>query len=116
MRSWMRPTTIALAVFAIIFANCYAPRLAHARPQAAHAAAVQVQDQDAMPCHERSTPHSTAGDTSPYCCAAACGTAAFIFGSAALDGLPWAEPAFAPPGSFLRPISPTAIDPPPRLA
>ena len=108
MRSW----TVAIAIFAIAAANCYAPRFAHALPQAAHAAAVQ--DQDATPCHEHGTPHSKAGDTSPYCCAAACGAAAFIFGTAVLDEMPAAEPAFAPTVSLLWPISTMAIDPPPR--
>jgi hypothetical protein len=116
MRPWKRPVTVAIAVFAIAFASCYAPRFAHALPQAA-AAATHEHGGRAMPCHDQDAPtQSKDGDTSSYCCAAACAAAAFIFGAALLDEMQPAPPTAALPASVLPPVAASAIDPPPRLA
>jgi len=117
---WKRPL-IVTAIAAIVIANCYAPRLAHAARHSAPAAeVVSIHHQNHAASmsgheHDQAGRNRTAGDPSPYCCAAACTTVAFIFETAIVDSPPVVEPATAAAVELLRKALSSSIDPPPRL-
>lgn len=118
---WKRPLVVVTAIAAIVIANCYAPRLAHAARHSVTAAeVVSIHHQDHTASmhgheHDQADRNKTAGDPNPYCCAAACTTIAFIFETAILDVPPVVEPASAAAVEALRKVFSSAIDPPPRI-
>jgi len=118
---WKRSLIVVTAIAAVVIANCYAPRLAHAaRHSVSVAEVVSIHHQDHAASmsgheHDRTDRNKTAGDPNPYCCAAACTTSAFIFETANLDVPPVVEPASAAAVEVVRKVLSSSIDPPPRI-
>lgn len=120
MHHWRKTITLT-AIAAIAFANCFAPRFAHAFSPI-EATIVHIVP-DGHNHHAISSLGHDVGEaedqgddtgTSKYCCAAACSASAFI-----LSPYEWLD---APVGSqvsavfieFFRSVGRSAIDPPPR--
>jgi hypothetical protein len=124
MTRLLRKAIVVVAVAAVAIASCYAPRFAHAsmvlRAASGHADSHHRHDHGvshASPCHEDSgTEHGT-GDAGAhkYCCAAACAASAFIFSATELPEASQQRAEATCLAEQLRPIAPSALDPPPRV-